>query len=150
MNSAHLHLISQRLLPWPLVPETPEYTVIKIALRFHPRSNLVTAHLRHCHSSFLIVSNMGTRGIFYYLVGSSWRFMDDNTWQHQVAACHLFIVVVDAALVAAAAVCSISADEDIGRRAILFCEYLRIVYVHICAPVSSGFKCTQTVCNNYH
>ena len=75
--------------------------------------------------------------------------MDDNTWQHQVAACHLFIVVVDAALVAAAAVCSISADEDIGRRAILFCEYLRIVYVHICAPVSSGFKCTQTVCNNY-
>jgi hypothetical protein len=67
---------------------------------------------------------MGTRGIFYYLVGSSWRFMDDNTWQHQVAACHLFIVVVDAALVAAAAVCSISADEDIGRRAILFCEYL--------------------------
>ena len=51
MNSAHLRLISQRLLPWPLVPETPEYTVIKIALRFHPRSNLVTAHLRHCQSS---------------------------------------------------------------------------------------------------
>ena len=68
------------------------------------------------------------------------QILHDNTWQPQVPACHLFIVVVGAALLAAAAVCSISADEDIDRRAILFCEYLWAVYAHIYTPVSSGFK----------